>query len=312
MNTLLILDSNATRYKALVEQQCLVDLDIITACDRPAALTLAPSADIILGRPDLVAAVLPRATRLRWVQSTFAGNDALLAPGLRTDYLLTGVKNVHGPLLSEYVMAYILARERHLFTVFQQQLDHHWHPLTYRGLNGLTLGVVGLGSIGRHIAKTARSFGMRVLGMKRSRGEIDHVERVFLPAERADFLPQLDYLVLVLPATPATRYFIGKTELAMMKRDSVLISAGRGSAVHPEDLCAALHNGTIGGAILDVFEQEPLPKDSPLWDAPRTIITPHIAAFSFPDQIAAIFCDNYRRYLVGLPLEHRIDFARGY
>ncbi|MCB2214995.1 D-2-hydroxyacid dehydrogenase [Desulfofustis glycolicus] len=312
MNTLLILDSNAARYKALVEQQCLGDLDIITACDRSAAAALAPTADIILGRPDLVAAILLRATRLRWVQSTFAGNDALLAPGLRTDYLLTGIKNVHGPLLSEYVMAYILARERQLFTIFQQQLDHQWHPVTYRGLNGLIIGVVGLGSIGRHIAKTAQSFGMHVLGMKRNRDEVDHVERVFLPAERAEFLPLLDYLVLVLPATPATRNFIGTTELSMMKHDSVLINVGRGSAVHPDDLCAALHSGTIGGAILDVFEQEPLPKDSPLWDAPRTIITPHIAAFSFPNRIAAIFCDNYRRYQNGLPLEHRIDFARGY
>ncbi|MCB2174148.1 D-2-hydroxyacid dehydrogenase, partial [bacterium] len=163
MTTLLILDSNAARYKALVEQQCPDDLDIITACDRSAASALAPAADIILGRPDLVATILPRATRLRWVQSTFAGNDALLAPGLRTDYLLTGVKNVHGPLLSEYVMAYILARERQLFTIFQQQLDHQWHPVTYRGLNGLVLGVAGLGSIGRHIAKTAQSFGMHVL-----------------------------------------------------------------------------------------------------------------------------------------------------
>jgi phosphoglycerate dehydrogenase-like enzyme len=312
MNTLLILDSDAARYKTLVEQQCPANLDIMTAGDRASAAAPAATADIILGRPDLVAAVLPLAKRLQWVQSTFAGVDALLAPGVRTDYLLTGVKNVHGPLLSEYVMAYILARERHIFTIFQQQLNHQWHPLPYRGLNGLIVGIVGLGSIGRSIAKTARSFGMRVLGMKRSKGEVDHVERVFLPAERADFLPRLDYLVLILPATPATRHFIGATELDVMKRDSVLINVGRGSAVQPDDLCTALHNGTIGGAILDVFEQEPLPGDSPLWDAPRTIITPHIAAFSFPDQIAAIFCDNYRRYLDGLPLEHRIDFARGY
>jgi phosphoglycerate dehydrogenase-like enzyme len=312
MKTLLILDSDAARYKTLVQQQCPADLDIITTGDRSSASAAAAAADIILGRPDLVAAALPLAKRLQWVQSTFAGVDALLAPGLRTDYLLTGVKNVHGPLLSEYVMAYILARERHLFTIFQQQLNHQWHPVAYRGLNGLIIGIVGLGSIGRSIAKTAQSFDMRVFGMKRSRGEVDHVERVFLPAERAEFLPLLDYLVLVLPATPATRHFIGKTELDMMKRDSVLLNVGRGSAVQPDDLCAALHSGSIGGAILDVFEQEPLPGDSPLWEAPRTIITPHIAAFSFPDQIAAIFCDNYRRYLAGRPLEHRIDFARGY
>ncbi|MBE0585922.1 MAG: D-2-hydroxyacid dehydrogenase [Desulfofustis sp.] len=312
MDTLLILDRNAARYQALVEQQFPDHLEIITACDRPTASAAAPAADIILGRPDLVTAALPRATRLRWVQSTFAGVDALLAPGLRTDYLLTGVKNVHGPLLSEYVMAYVLARERHVFTISQQQLNHLWQPLPYRGLNGLIIGIIGLGSIGRHIAKTAHFFGMRVLGMKRSRGEVDHVERVFLPTERAEFLPLLDYLVLILPATPATRHFIGKTELDMMKHDSVLVNVGRGPAVQPDELCAALHNGTIGGAILDVFEQEPLPEDSPLWDAPRTIITPHIAAFSFPDQIAAIFCDNYRRYRDGLPLEYRIDFSRGY
>lgn len=312
MNTLLILDNDAAHYKALVEQQHLADLKIIAAADCSTAQALIPTVDIILGRPDLVAALLAQARQLRWVQSTFAGVDALLAPGLRTDYLLTGVKNVHGPLLSEYVMAHILARERNIIATFQHQSKHHWEQLPYRSLDGLTMGIVGLGSIGGLIAKTARSFGMRVLGMKRSIGKVDHVERVFLPAERTDFLPRLDYLVLILPATPETRHFIGSAELSMMKHDAVLINVGRGSTVRQNDLISALHNGHIGGAILDVFEEEPLPEDNPLWSAPNTIITPHNAGFSFPHQIAAIFCSNYQRYLNGLPPEYQIDFNRGY
>ncbi len=312
MDTLLILDDDAQLYKSLVEQRAFNRLTVVAATDAEQALPVIGAATIILGRPDLVSAVLDRADRLRWVQSTFAGVDALLMPGLRQDYLLTGVKDVFGPLMSEYVLAYILARERNVIATFQQQSRHHWQPLPYRSLDRLTVGIVGLGSIGRHLAGTLRSFGCRVLGMKRQPGIVDNVEQVFTPEQRADFLPLLDYLLLILPATPQTRHFIGAAELALMKPESVVINVGRGSTIAQDDLIAALQSGRIGGAILDVFAQEPLPADNPLWDMPQVLITPHSAAYSFPEQIVDLFCTHYLQYSSGRPLDHLIDFSQGY
>jgi phosphoglycerate dehydrogenase-like enzyme len=150
------------------------------------------------------------------------------------------------------------------------------------------------------------------MGLKRTPGDIDHVEHIYQPAELDQFLPQLDYLVLVLPDTSETRHFISRNELALMKDSSVLINVGRGVTVDQNDLIAALQTGIIGGAILDVFEDEPLPSDNPLWNMENVVITPHNSAFSFPDQVAAIFSENYLRFVDGLPLRYEVDIKRGY
>ncbi|BDD89402.1 D-2-hydroxyacid dehydrogenase [Desulfofustis limnaeus] len=312
MHKLLILDTDARQYKTLIEQRMIGRLAIATAADATSARHFLEMSDIILGRPDLVAQILDHAPRLRWVQSTFAGVDALMAPDLPTGYLLTGIKGVFGPLMSEYVLAQIVNRERNLIDAYTLQRQHVWQQQPYRGLSGLTIGIVGLGSIGRHVAKTAHHFGMRVLGMKRSPASVDHVERIFLPHQGPEFLPQVDYLVLILPATTATHHFIARKELELMKRNAVLINVGRGCTVAQDDLTTALRERIINGAILDVFEEEPLSSDSPLWDLPNVTITPHQAAFSFPEQIATIFCRNYKLFCKGRPLQHQIDFARGY
>lgn len=312
MHKLLILDTDACQYQTLIEQQTAGRLTMATAADATSARPFLETSDIILGRPDLVAQIVHHAPGLRWVQSTFAGVDALMAPGLPTGYLLTGIKGVFGPLMSEYVLAQIVIRERNLITASMRQRQRVWQQQPYRGLAGLTIGIAGLGSIGRHVAKTAHHFGMRVLGMKRSPASVDHVERIFLPHEGPEFLPQLDYLVLILPATTATHHFIARKELELMKQSAVLINVGRGCTVAQDDLITALREGIIGGAILDVFEEEPLSYDSPLWDVPNVMITPHQAAFSFPEQIATIFCRNYELFCEGQPLHHQIDFTRGY
>ncbi len=151
----------------------------------------------------------------------------------------------------------------------ENQQKRHWHPIAYSGLDGLTIGIIGLGSIGCHVAGTAAHFNMRVLGMKRTPGTIKHVERIFLPAERSEFFAQLDYLVITLPDTPGTKRFIRLSDLQLMKETSVLINVGRGINVCQDDLITALTSGYIGGAVLDVFEEEPLPDRQPaLDDAP--------------------------------------------
>ena len=153
---------------------------------------------------------------------------------------------------------------------------------------------------------------MRVLGMKRTSGEVDFVDQLYLPSELDIFLPQLDYLVLILPDTVESRNFITRKELKMMNESSILINVGRGVTVNQSDLIAALESKNIGGAILDVFEEEPLLPDSPLWGMKNVVVTPHNSAFSFPEQVVDIFCENYQRFVDGLPLHYAVDFKRGY
>lgn len=272
----------------------------------------AAEAEVVLANPALLAAALPRLPALRWAQSTYAGVDPLLRDEVRKDYILTGVKDVFGPLMSEYVFGWILARERSLFTLDAQQRDREWREIGYRGLGGLTLGVAGLGSIGLHIVSTGRHFGMRVLGYRRSSGSVEGVERVFSDSEFHAFMADLDYLVLTLPNTPATHRLLDADALAALPERACIINVGRGGVVDAGALAEALRQRRIAGAVLDVFEEEPLPQDSPLWTLPGCHITPHVAARSFPADIAAIFKDNLRRHLDGRDLCYRVDFARGY
>ena len=312
MNHLLIFDNDGPAYRAELAEQGLTDLEIQVAADLGEALEIAPRADIVLGQPALVAKILSAAGRLRWVQSTFAGIEPLCTPDLRTDYQLTGVKDIFGTLMREYVLCYILARERSLLATHRNQQDRVWQRITYRSLADITIGIVGLGSIGRSIARTANHFAMRVLGMKRTAEQIDGVERLYLPSQIDLFLPKLDYLVLVLPDTAQSRNFISRKELQLMKESAVLINVGRGVTVNQEDLIEALATEQIGGAILDVFRSEPLASDNPLWGMENVVVTPHNSAYSFPAQVAKIFIDNYKRFVEGEPLRYLVDFKGGY
>ena len=312
MNSILILDKDAPTYLAELELQNLADHDISATSELEEALEMVEQADIIFGQPALIADVLSNAGRLRWVQSTFAGVEPLCRKGLRTDYQLTGVKDIFGTLMREYVLGYILARERSLFKTYENQQHKVWHRIKYRSLADITIGIVGLGSIGKSIAGAADHFDMRVLGMKRTEDEIDGIERLFLPDQIDEFLPQLDYLLLVLPDTPESRNFITRKELGLMKKEAVVINVGRGVTIDQNDLIDALATRQIGGAILDVFDEEPLPPDNPLWRMENVIVTPHNSAYSFPTQVTKIFTENYHRFIEGRPLRYQVDFERGY
>ncbi len=298
-------------YEAELRKRNLPDLDIVIAINELEAEPYLSEVEIIFGKPLLVAGVVARAPRLRWVQSTYAGIEQC-RPDLPRTYLLTGIKNLFGRFMREYVFTYILARERFLLQVHRNQMDKVWSRISYRSLAEVTIGIIGLGSIGREIARTARHFKMRVLGLKRTPGQLDYVDRLFMVGEMEEFLPPLDYLVLVLPDTAESRHIITEKELRMMNSRSVLINVGRGSSVKEQDLVRALEKGQISGAVLDVFEQEPLPVENPLWTMDNVVITPHNSAYSFPDQVTEIFCANYARYLADSPLNYPVDFDLGY
>ncbi|MCB1856950.1 MAG: D-2-hydroxyacid dehydrogenase [Gammaproteobacteria bacterium] len=311
-NYLLIVGSDFDEYLRLLGDGALPGLEVRGFDNQAQAQAWLPRANILLGPPGMISALLDQTPRLQWVQSTYAGVEPLCRPGLRRDYLLTGVKGLFGPLMSEYVFGYILAIQRRLFDMRQQQREHRWQPIPYRSLRGLVLGICGLGSIGMHLAETGASFAMRVTGYRRTPSPCPAVERTYSGSELGDFLAELDYLVLALPDTPDTRHIIDRGALERMKASAVIINVGRGSSIVETDLSWALQQRRLAGAVLDVFAHEPLPAASPLWDMPGCIVTPHISALSFPADIVALFARNYRRFITGRPLEYRVNFERGY
>jgi len=312
VNKLLILSADASEYGALIESANLQQLEVAMADCVEAAAEKVGDCNIILGNPLMVSGVLGLADSLEWVQSSWAGVNDLCSPGLRRDYVLTNVKDVFGPLISEYVITYLFALERRLFSMRSNQLKRRWKPLPYRLSRELHVGVVGLGSIGRHLARSVRQFGIRVTGLNRSGRPCDHVEKVYTVENSARFFAELDYVVLTLPDTNETRDFINADTLKLMKKSTVLMNVGRGSIINETDLVNALQEGVIGGAVLDVFTEEPLARDNPLWTLPNVFITPHNAATSFPQDIVGIFTENYRRFLQQEPLLHVVDFELGY
>lgn len=312
MNKLLILTPDAEKYLPLIEAAGLPQLRVFCATETEGASDLIASCNIFLAEPRLASTILESASQLKWLQSTWAGVDSLCQAGIRRDYVLTGLKDIFGPLISEYVMGYLFALERHVFKMQSNQLDKRWQPLPYRPSGKISLGIVGLGSIGRQVARAARLFGIPVIGLNRSGKPCSEVQEVFTADNLAGFLETPDYLVITLPDTQETRHFIDADFLKMMKSSAVLINVGRGNVVNENDLAQALESGVIGGAVLDVFETEPLPGESPLWSLPNVYITPHVAAVSFPEDVVRIFSENYSRFLQDESLLNLIDFERGY
>ncbi|MGI8550290.1 MAG: D-2-hydroxyacid dehydrogenase [Dehalococcoidia bacterium] len=246
---------------------------------------------------------------LRWLQTSSAGVDRpvyarLLARGV----ILTNRGSHNSIPVAQHVLALMLARARRLSEYRELQAERLWKRLAADELTEATVLIVGLGDIGREVARLCRVFGMRVLGMRR-RAAPDPLLDEVLPADRLrEVLPRADYVVLACPLTEATRGLIDAGALAAMKPTAYLINVARGPVVDAQALAAALHAGCIGGAALDVFTPEPLPADSPLWSVPNLTITPHGAASSplGPERGARNFLDNLARYVRGESLQNLV------
>jgi phosphoglycerate dehydrogenase-like enzyme len=312
MHRLLIVSQFAHDYRALVDAARLRELAITSTADPSEAAAEAASFDLALGEPALLRQVMPALSAVRWIQSTWAGVEPLLDPALRRDYTLTNARGVFGPQMSEYVFAYLLAHERKIFEKQASQDARRWDQTPPSRLRGKTLGLLGVGTIGSALASTAKHFGMRVKGYTRaSEGSAD-VDEYFHGLLTAGWGADLDFLVSVMPATAATRKIVDAALLHTLPPRAVFVNPGRGGVVDEAALAAALQEGRLAGAILDVFESEPLPADHIFWRLPNVRITAHTAALSAPADIAPIFVDNYQRLLRGEPLRYRVDFERGY
>lgn len=309
---LLILSQNSSDYADLIRQAQLPDLTMQTFDNADAALPHAGDVDIFFGDPDLLREVLPAMDRLQWAQSTWAGVNPLMENGDKTDYLLTSVKDIFGPMMAEYVICHMLMHERGALKRYSSQQKGEWDTSRPGRLPGKKLGIMGVGSIGTAIAQAGKFFGMETCGYSRTPSPRPHIDRMFGEDQLLEFVRELDYLVSVLPHTAATTHLLDADLFHAMKFEAVLINVGRGNVVDETALVDALEQNEIAGAVLDVFQQEPLPKSHPFWNTPGLIITSHTAALSFPEDIAPLFIENYRRFAAGKPLKFLVDFGKGY
>jgi phosphoglycerate dehydrogenase-like enzyme len=268
------------------------------------------AAEVIFGFA-LPAGLTELAPRLRWVETPATGFDQLNGTGvLEAGVAVTTIGGLYAPAVAEHVFALLLALWRRLDEFRADQRRRHWEMRPVRELRDATLAIVGLGNIGRAVARAAKAFGMRVIGARRRSGEVpEGVDRVFAPHELHAMLAEADVVVVAVAGTPETTRLIGAPELAAMKRDACLVNVARGIVVDEDALAAALAAGRIGGACLDVFVAEPLPPESPLWDLPNVLLTPHVAV-NTPAKLARAvehFADNLRRFCSGEPLEDAVE-----
>lgn len=252
------------------------------------------------------------APNVRWIQATSAGIGQFVR---RMGYdkrmphtLFTTASGVHARPLAEFCIMAMLAHYKGLVRMVHDQQRKHWQRYAGTDLEGRTLAVVGLGRIGTEVARMASALGMHVVGTKRT-ATSDVVDRFFRPDQLHEMLPLADVVVLIVPHTPQTEKMIGARELALLKPGAYLINIARGAVVDEPALIAALQSGRLGGAALDVFAQEPLPPDNPLWQMPNVLVSPHSGSTSDREneRITALFCDNLRRFLNGEPLRNVLN-----
>ncbi len=270
-------------------------------------------------RPEQVKA----ARKLRWIHSPAAAVHQLMFPELvASDIVLTNAREVHGPVVAEHVLALIFALAKKIPGSVELQQKHIWgqqllwdETPRVREVAGATLGVVGLGAIGRPLVRSAKALGMRVIAVREhpEKGS-DGADVVLGSAQINEVFRESDYVVLAAPVTDSTKAIANTERLALMKTTACLINVGRGPLVDEAALAAALRENRIGGAALDVFPKEPLAADSPLWDVPSLLITPHTAALTDKlwDRHYALFSENLRLYLAGEPLLGLVDKQKGY
>jgi phosphoglycerate dehydrogenase-like enzyme len=303
MPKLLLLSRDKEEYQRLIEAAKLPDLEFVTD---------AAQADIILGEPKAIRDELTALTQLRWVQAIYAGVEPLVDPAQRRDYVLTNARGVFGELMSEYVFGYLLFLEKKMLKRMQTQQSHKWQRTESGVLRGKTIGLLGVGSIGAHLAKTAKHFGMHVRGFTRESEISTQVDTYYHGKDILKFAEGLDYLVSVLPRTSETNKLVDEALLNAIPSHAIFVNVGRGNSVDEAALVKALNEGKIATAVPDVFGTEPVPTDHVFWDTPNLYMTFHTSAISYPEDITKLFIENYRLFIEGKPLKYIVDFEKGY
>ncbi|ANW03036.1 D-2-hydroxyacid dehydrogenase [Bradyrhizobium icense] len=314
--TVLIHDPESDHYVSMIRRR-FPDIRVLCAKDAQFLQCHVPEADIILTSPSrFPVRLFEKARRLRWVQTTVAGVEAFLPIRDRmSDLIVTNARGIHGELIADFVMTGIGMMQWDFPGLMREQSRKEWRPRCVPPLAERTLGVVGLGSVGAAIARRGKSAGMTIIGSKRDVSEaIAGVDRLVPPHGLPELLQLSDFIVLAVPHLPETTRLIGREQLQLMRRSAFLINIARGSVVAESELIEALQAGTIAGALLDVFEREPLPVDSPLWTMPNVIVAPHVAGYpsDYTARVFEIFGENLQRFIEKRPLRNVVDLNRGY
>ena len=277
------------------------------------------TADIIIGnvRPDMLKA----AENLQWIQLNSAGADTYCKPGvLKDNVVLTNATGAYGLAISEYMVGMSFMLQNKLYQYYKNQMGHQWKDQgNVTSVFGSTTLVVGLGDIGGEYAARMKALGSYTIGVKRTKGvKPEYLDELYTIEQLDELLPRADFVSLSLPNTPSTCGLMDERRLRLMKPGAFLINVGRGNAIDGDALCRVLEDGHLGGCGVDVTDPEPLPKDHPLWDAPRMVITPHISGQyhlkeTF-ERIVRIAGRNLEKYLAGQKehMENRVDFETGY
>jgi glyoxylate/hydroxypyruvate reductase A len=310
VNVLVYHPDEAARYAALVRGGGR--LAVHAAASAEAAAPLIAGIDVLYAWR-FPPALYAEAGRLRWLQAMGAGVEWALVPELPPRVTVTRAPGVFGPWMAEYVLGWCAWITQRMETYRAAQRARRWlAEVVPDRLRGTTMAIVGLGDIGRRIARGARALGMRVVGVSRSARPVREADRVYGVSALTRALGQADWVVVVLPLTADTRGLLGERELAAMRPTAWLLNIGRGAVVDEDALLRALRERRIAGAVLDVFPTEPLPRDHLLWNLDNVVITPHIAGPSTPEEISPIFNDNLARFLAGRRLRHVVARRRGY
>ena len=290
-----------------------LDLVKVPAKERPSPEMLARAEGVLAW--SLPPGIIPTMPRLTWIQTLSAGVESWLArPDLEPRVALTCARGIHFEQMPDNILAAIYFVAKPYEQAHRQQERREWKRLVPEPLTGKTLGIIGLGTIGMDLARRASVLGLRVVGVRSTAAPVPGVDAVYTLAELDRALAQSDFVVLLLPVTPATENVIDARALAHMRRTAWLLNFARGALVVDADLIAAAENGTIAGAVLDVFRTEPLPSDHPFWTAKNILVLPHVGGVH-PQRdrlVAALFVENARRFAEGRPFEALVDRRKGY
>ncbi|MDR4887965.1 D-2-hydroxyacid dehydrogenase [Fredinandcohnia sp. QZ13] len=300
-------------------QAIIPSWEIVAGRDSSVWLDHLKDAEVIVGwKKEIADRCIFSDSKLRWLQSWSAGvNSMPLSDMEKKQVLLTSANGVHAYPISETIFALMLGLTRKIHTYVRNQQEKKWHHSDMKlEIHEKTIGIMGVGHIGKETAKIAKAFGMTVLGVRHSGREEDYVDEMYTTDRLSEVLPRCDYVVVTLPLTNETHHLFGANEFKQMKSSAFFINIGRGEIVVEDELIEALRSGEIAGAGLDVFTKEPLDENSPLWDFENVIVTPHTSGSTehyTKRVIEDIFIPNLKSYAQGgvLP-KNVVDYKKGY
>lgn len=315
-------DRKKNRILVVTQEGLEVYKDILTETELPGDPELVFSSSIVdddvasqcnvwFGSPSCIAPLLAKGIRPDWVQSTWAGVEPFVAEGMPTDYRLTNMRGIFNDFIAEYAVGHMMSHALNVREHLASNEGQQWNQLVPKRLRGKTAGILGVGEIGKEVARLCKAMGMNVHGYTRSSEDCQYVDRYF-HGSVDEMAPLVDYWVNIMPNTPSTIDILNNSLFDRMKDGAVVINAGRGKAVRDDDLLSALNSGKVDYAVLDVFREEPLTQDHAYWKHPRVLVTSHTAAMTEPEDAVPVFLENFRRFHDSKELKFVVDFERGY